>query len=385
MARVLCAADSYPVPLRAVAAHGVGGDPGPWPDAPLDGPRWQGLVAGARAHRLTGPLLAALTSGALPATPDQREEARQQHRCPALRVLALEQWLTSSVDALAADGIASRVLKGAAVAHLDHPDPGLRTYVDVDLLVRPADVDAAVRTLARQGMHRTLAEPRPGFDRRFDKGITLRGGIGAELDLHRTFVLGPWGLRVDLEALWRDGEPFTLAGRPVTALAFVHRWIHACYHAALGDWPLRLGSLRDVAVMLPRAERVSGDVLAAARGWGVEAVVAAAVDDTVRLLGLPSDGRPLLAWAAGYAPTRQEENWLALHRTADKTFAAQALATVAALPGIPAKAAYLRALLLPDGRYTTGRHASRTARLRYALREVRRGRRAPSPGPVSER
>jgi hypothetical protein len=37
-------------------------------------------------------------------------------------------------------------------------------------------------------------------------------------------------------------------------------------------------------------------------------------------------------------------------------------------------AAYLRALVLPDPQYVTGRHRSRLVRFGYAIREARRGR-----------
>ena len=73
-------------------------------------------------------------------------------------------------------------------------------------------------------------------------------------------------------------------------------------------------------------------------------------------------------------PTRRELAWLRLHTHPDKTFAAQALATVRVLPGWRDKAAYLRALIFPDGTYVADRHSSAFGRFWYALREVRRGR-----------
>jgi hypothetical protein len=263
------------------------------------------------------------------------------------------------------------VLKGSAYAHLDYPEPALRSFVDLDLLFRPADIALAVSTLESAGFARTLAEPRPGFDERFDKGTTLRSPAGFEIDLHRTFVLGPWGVRVDLDALWDAGSPFTVGGRTLTALSAPHRFLHACYHAALGDWPLRLGSLRDVAQLTPATGQEA--LLEPARSWGVQAVVAAAVADSTRLLGLPVAG-PLRTWAAAYTPTRREEHWLALHTREDKTFAAQAVATLPVLPGWRDRAAYLRALVLPDDRYTADRHRSALSRVRYGVREALRGR-----------
>ncbi len=407
MARRLCSPAAYPPALPAIAAYGLPGTRLELPRAPLAPSAWHEVVRGARHHRVTGTLAAAVRDGAMAATAAQRQEAMAEHRTAQLRVLLLERELVAIVRRLSRAGVATRVLKGAAYARLDYPDPGLRSFNDIDLLVRPVDIDRAAATMLAAGYRRTLAEPKPGFDRRFDKGMTLVPQAGYELDVHRTFVLGPWGVLVNLDELWRDvGEPLTVAGQAMTALSLPYRLLHACYHAALGDWPLRLGSLRDVAELL-RMER-SGDVdrdgvsddavsddgvsdgavsddtdrgvatpvrdarTIAAR-WGVEAVVAAAIADTTRLLGLPATGA-LSSWARDYAPSRRDEAWLALHTHENKTFAAQALATVRMLPRWRDKLAYVHALALPDRDYTDGRHPSRLRRFSYALRQARQGR-----------
>lgn len=274
--------------------------------------------------------------------------------------------LEQTLVRVAAHAPEMRVLKGSAYANLDYPDPARRSFIDLDLLFRADDFTKAVESLTTLGYQRILAEPRPGFDARFDKGTTLRDN-GMELDLHRTFVLGPWGRLVNTDELWATSEPFTVNGVTMHALSAPHRFLHACYHAALGDWPLRLGSLRDVAQLLPSAS------LPMAQAWGVQAVVAAAVADATRLLGL-RETTPIQRWAVAYTPTPREEQWLALHTNEDKTFAAQALATLPTLRGIREKAAYLRALLLPDHRYTAGRHHSTLARLRFGVREAIRGK-----------
>jgi hypothetical protein len=366
VARRLCDEDSYSAPLLAVAGHGLPGTTRPFPQAPLADDTWATLLTAAKANRVLGQLRAAVDTGRLPVTDEQRRQARGAHRAVLLRVLSLEQHLVSLRGVL--DGIDWRVLKGSAYAHLDYPEPALRSFIDLDLLFRPADIERAVAVLADAGFTRTLAEPRPGFDRRFDKGTTLRGN-GFEIDLHRTFVLGPWGVRVNLDELWDEGAEFTVGGRTLVALSAPNRFLHACYHAALGDWPLRLGSLRDVAQLLPD----SLDALGRARAWGVQAVVAAAVADSTRLLGLPV-ASPLQEWAMAYVPTRREEHWLGLHTQTGKTFAAQAVATLPELPGLRDKAAYLRALVMPDSRYTAGRHASALSRFRFGVREALRGR-----------
>lgn len=368
MTRRLCGEDSYRAPLLAIAAFGLTGSR-PFPTVPLTDEVWTALLTSARRHRLLGHLRAAVTAGALPATDAQAEQIKAIHKALQLRVLSLESELVRVTDRLTDAGLATRVLKGSAYAHLDYPDPAARSFIDLDLLFRPAEFDAAVRVLTAAGFTRVLAEPRPGFDRRFDKGTTLRAR-GVELDLHRTFVLGPWGVLVDIDTLWASDEPFEVGGRTLRALSRPNRFLHACYHAALGDWPLRLGSLRDVAQLLPPDEPA---LVRQATEWGVQAVVAAAVADSTRLLGLSPAGH-LRSWAADYVPTRREESWLALHTHEGKTFAAQAMATLPVLPGLRDKAAYLRALVLPDSDYTDGRHDSALSRFRFGVREALRGR-----------
>jgi Uncharacterised nucleotidyltransferase len=369
VARRLCSESSYQAALLAVAGHRLPDATRPFPSQPLSEGTWSALLSAADDHRVLGLLRSSVDSGALPVTAEQRAEARNAHRARLLRVLSLEQQLVSVTSLLTKAGVATRVLKGSAYAHLDYPDPALRSFIDLDLLFRPEDIATAVRVLESAGLNRILAEPRPGFDRRFDKGTTLRGP-DFEIDLHRTFVLGPWGIRLDLDALWASAEPFTIGGHTLHALSAPNRFLHACYHAALGDWPLRLGSLRDVAELHPKNEPA---MIAIATKWGVQAVVAAAVADSTRLLGLPRTGE-LRTWAAAYVPTRREERWLNLHTQDNKTFAAQAIATLPVLPGLRNKAAYVRALLLPDSSYTADRHRSTLSRIGFGVREALKGR-----------
>lgn len=375
MGRRLCAESEYPVALLAAAAYRLPGTDRAFPAEPVPAREWPALLAAARKHRMTGLLTTAISAGAFPATGQQAREVRSAHATNQMRVLALEHELLGILDLLGAAAIDVRVLKGTAVAHLDYPDPALRSFNDLDILVRADDIDRTVEVLGTAGFERTLAEPRPGFDRRFDKGMTLRPPAGYELDLHRTFVLGPWGRRVDLDTVWDGGQEFFIGGRGVQALSLPNRFMHACYHAALGDWPLRLGSLRDVAEMLRTLDDDPAPVRRLAADWGAEAVMAAAVADTVRLLGIKMPGA-LSRWAVAYVPDAREESWLGLHTTPDKTFAAQAVATLRVLPWRD-KPAYLRALVFPDATYTADRHRSVLSRFGYALREVRKGTPAP--------
>jgi hypothetical protein len=287
-------------------------------------------------------------------------------------VMRLEQELLDVVDMLTASSVEIRVLKGSAVAHLDYPDPALRSFIDVDVLVRSEQIDRAVELFTGIGFQRLHPQPRPGFDRRFGKGTTFLSPAGYELDLHRTFVQGPWGVLINLDDLWDDGEEFNVAGRTLRALSRPTRFMHACYHAALGDWPPRLSSLRDIAQMLLVTGQNERDLRALTASWGAEAVLAVAVSDAWSLLSI-AESTATSVWARVHLPTARDEARLAVYRHGRRTSTAQVVSALPAISRLRDKAAFLHALMLPEAQYREGRHASAIARFRHGIAEARRG------------
>ena len=332
---------------RALAGHGLAGATGSWPSGPLSREEWSALLHDVRAQRLSGLLVEALASGALPSTVAQRDEASEVHFSRMCGVLLLESSTLQLLHALDEVGVETRVLKGSAVAHLDYPDPSLRPFADVDLLVRSCQVDLAVRVLTSLDHVRHSVEPRPGFDRRFGKGATFSSPNGHEVDLHRTFVMGPYGLRLRLDDLWERSATFSLAGRPVAALDPECRFLHACYHAALGDPVPRLVPLRDVAQMVLNGGLDLDRVTALTRSWQAEPVVARAVRLTWEWLQI-GDLTALSTWAQRYVVSPRAEKDLAVYLDEDsRSYAAMSVAAFAALPSAKDRASLALALALP--------------------------------------
>lgn len=368
-----CLEKLYPEPLLAVASYGLAASSRVLPTRPIAEEAWLAVLESARRNRLTGLLCAAVEDGSLPATHEQMGQARQLQVSAMAWVMRLEHELLAVVDLLTASGVDVRVLKGSAVAHLDYPDPALRSFIDLDVLLRSEQIDRAVGLLTGAGFQRRHPQPRPGFDRRFSKGTTFLSPAGYELDLHRTFVQGPWGLLMDLDDLWDAGEEFEVAGRRIRALSRPARSLHACYHAALGDWPPRLSSLRDVAQMLLVSGQDDRALRALAAHWEAEAVLAVAVSDAWSILGV-AESTAASIWAQGYLPKGRDEARLAVYRHGQRTSTAQAVSALSAISGLRDKAAFVRALVLPEVHYIHGRHSSAIARFRYGLAEARRGR-----------
>jgi hypothetical protein len=355
--------------LPAVAAHGLAGTLLEMPTSPLSDAEFLHLHAGVRDHKLSGHFWAAIRDGFLPVTPWQRERALDGHTRALAGVLQLEDLLLASVGSLREAGVNVRVLKGAALSHLDYPELGVRTYGDLDLLVQGSCFDAAVDALSGAGVRRRFPPPRPGFDQRFGKGACLVTASGLEIDLHRSLAIGPFGERLDLDTLWGTGEHFEVASVDLEALPLEARVLHACYHCVLGDRWTRLTPLRDVAQLLltkpvdwARLQRLI-DVNEA------HAVVATAVDRAWRLLGI-ADVLRISAWAAGYRPPPRTLSDLAAYRPGS-TYAARSVATVRAIPTYPEKAQYVATMVWPARSYLGDRHTGYSARLRRAVFEYR--------------
>lgn len=189
---------------RTAAAVGLQGSALRFPSEPLTAPAWSQLLSEAQFHRVVGLLAAAVHEGQLAAGPDQVEEVRRAHAAAMEVCLSLDADLLSAATILDDAGVEHRVLKGSAFAHLDYPDPSLRVYADVDLLVRSQRFDDAVAALTEAAYERRYQQVRAGFDRRFGKGASFTGSAHRGLDLHRTFVMA------------RTGCPSssTMSGRP---------------------------------------------------------------------------------------------------------------------------------------------------------------------------
>lgn len=356
----------------AVAGFGLPGCVSEWPTAPLQGEEWRELLRLLRRQRLSGLAVDAAAGGALCLTEAQHDQLLELHQRAVCGALILEAGLLTVTDELAAAGVESRVLKGAAVAQLDYRDPAQRLFGDVDLLVRGEQFDEAVAALTAAGHARRFPQPRPGFDRRFSKGASFYAKGGFEIDLHRTFVMGPFGLLVDLDDVWSTSSSFTLGGRTLTALSPEHRFLHACYHSALGDVRPRLVPMRDVVEMLLRGRLDMALVRDRMPSWQAQPVVARAVALAWATLNV-ADIIAISAWAAGYSFSAQEKRFLGVYLDPGGSYAAKELAALSALPGFRDKISFLRALALPRRDYLEGRHAGRLHRLRRAAAAARRG------------
>jgi hypothetical protein len=323
----------------------------------LKGAAWPPILAALQGRRLTGLAVAAADAGMLFLSDEQWAQLLERHRSAMIGAISIERTMIRVVHALETGGIEVVVLKGAALAHTIYPDPSWRPFGDVDLLVHTRDWRRACAVLAELGFRRYLPEPRKGFDERFGKAATHVSEDGIEVDLHRTLVLGPFGLWLDPEQLFESTAPFSLAGRSFNRLGDTHLLLHACMHASLGFRPPLPIPVRDVAEVALRRPVDWAAVDRLASAWRMRAVVQHA-------FGVASD-RLDVRWPPGAElvltgqADRRERRALAAYTTDRRDRGGMALATLQAVRGSKAKIAFLRSMLLPRGEFLAARAGDR--------------------------
>lgn len=203
------------------------------------------LARAAAFHGVSGYVhraLAALDGAAAPA-PDPLEAAYHGALRDHLRTMGDLAALAPALDA----AVEWAVLKGPVLALLLHEQPGLRRYGDLDLLVRPASLPAALAALERCGA-------RPAGD---DWGVLRRDGVGevalvlpsgTVVDLHWDVVNEARVRRAfDLPAglLLQRARRVDIGGVGVRTLDPADTLLHLCLHACLSGGE-RLVWLKDV-------------------------------------------------------------------------------------------------------------------------------------------
>ena len=170
------------------------------------------------------------------------------YRDSAKRSLIFTAKLLALLDAFAAEGIAVVPLKGPALAESLYPDPVLRPFSDLDLLVREQDVPAALRVLTREGysLGAHLARLPMHTLLRLQFEVLLRQEQMAPVDLQWAIGTVDYPFCFDMEILWRSLGRSRIAGREVPSLSPESLLLFLCVHGTKHLWS-RLQWLGDVA------------------------------------------------------------------------------------------------------------------------------------------
>jgi hypothetical protein len=246
---------------------------------------WAGLVEAAAGHGVAPRVWQAVAAAGRSSVPEAEGLFGEAQRSALRRARALAD-LRAVGEALAREGVVPTVVKGPALAELGYRQPGDRSYDDLDVLVEPAELGAALSALEQAGFV-SLDRNWPAMHRLQVGQVRLRAPSGGVLDLH-WHLLNEVRLRSSFRLdrpFWEAGlTPAHIAGVPVTVLDRAATIVHVAVHAALSgghrmvwlqdlnelthdeylDWTAvtdlaaATGTGVPVAVMLARAQRMLG-------------------------------------------------------------------------------------------------------------------------------
>jgi Uncharacterised nucleotidyltransferase len=359
---------------RALASIAGFGCPGSreFPDSPLDATAWTTVWARLGTERLVGLAQGAIEAG-FPVTGEQRSDVQTAAEAQAIDCFRLEALLVGLARLFADRAIDWRLVKGPSVARRFYPRIEWRPFGDIDVVVRAEHWDAAAGLLTEMGCARRFDEPRPGFTSRFGKGACFVTPDNYEIDLHRTFVAGPHGLRFDPSVLFDEPDRVELFGMTIMTTSPALTAVHVAMHAMLGSPEPRLLPLRDLVQVVGSGVSVD-ELLATATSLGARLPLARAVVTATSALQVSTDPA-LTRWASSYRPTPHEQRAFEVYRARDRRYSRQALAGLRALPDWRSRAAYASALALPQRSYLARRRQS-LARRAIVSAQLLRGRRA---------
>jgi hypothetical protein len=287
--------------LRHLSSWGLVGGP----TEPIDLVGIEGLAALAEQHRVTGMVLAAIDDGATTDAPAALvDDLADRHLRLLQQSLMAEADLVFVAQLFKSAGIEFRVLKGLATAHLDYPDPGLRLTSDVDLLVRRGQLDAATEVL-RPYVDWELSYPDRSakWAARYGKDRTLKLRDGSWIDLHQMLVAGYWGLVLDHDQFFDQGEQYSIAGTEMTALSSEHRLLHVLLHSGYSH-VVKIQSFRDVVVLSARSVPSAAELAARRENQTIIGLLARGAQRTCELLDVDESWS---SWASHVMPGWREQ------------------------------------------------------------------------------
>jgi hypothetical protein len=215
-------------------------------DAGVD---WEQVVRLAEHHRVV-PLLYHSVRGLAGNVPAAMlEDLRRRYENNARRNLKFTAELFRILDSLDAHGIASIPYKGPLLAESVYGDLGLRSFSDLDILVRRSDVPRAQTVVEELGyassLSLTSAEERAylatGYEYTFD-GPAGRNMLELQWDIVPRF----YAVDFDCGQFFARAGSASVGGRTVRAFSREDLLLTLCVHAAKHAW-MRLCWLRDIA------------------------------------------------------------------------------------------------------------------------------------------
>jgi putative nucleotidyltransferase-like protein len=253
---------------------------------------WSGLLDLAEEHGVQGVLANRLEEVSFAGVPaDAREKLQSRMRAQHLFTLAMTAELFGILQAFSVAHLQSVLVKGPVISLLAYGDPAVRSYVDLDLLVRHSDIQSASQRMLELGFRADIPESAIRAGKIPGEYLFRRPGTHRIIELHTEETFRYYPKPMPIEALFSNSRKVLLDGREVPALSLEDEFVLNCIHGAKHFWE-SLMWVSDVAAIVDKhpeldwqkAQRAAADV-------GAERMLIVAVQLAASLLRVtPSIG-----------------------------------------------------------------------------------------------
>ncbi len=261
---------------------------------------------------------------------------------------------------LAEAGLATVVLKGAALGDTLYGNSALRPMTDLDLLLHEQDVAAAIDVLHQRGYRSAGAEVRPGHALDFENEVVVRsaGTPSLAVELHWHLLDSPFYQdRLNERWFWDTARPARVAESDALVLGLEATLLHLSAHYVLHHRAQGMRWIGDIAgLVATRGPDIDWQLLLARATefklvFSIQVVLRQLVDDWKA--AIPPD----VMQAAMRLPVSDEERQVVQWLQAEQRPVVQRfLVDLASMTGWRKRASFLWANLFPSPSYMQERY-----------------------------
>lgn len=236
----------------------------------LPGIAWPRLLVLALEHGVLGQLAGCLGDGdASGVPPEIKRGLFERGRAQNFQTLRLTGELFRVLELFNQNEVRALVIKGPVLAVEAYADPGMRSYGDLDLLVRQRDIPRATELLIRSGYQPAISLGAIRAGKIPGQYLFCKPDAKLLVELHNDLTLRYFPRPLPIEDLFARQIRVRVDAQEVPAPSLEDHLVLICVHGAKHFWE-RLNWIADVAGLISRQPRIDWE-RASASAKAVEA------------------------------------------------------------------------------------------------------------------
>ena len=222
----------------------------------VDSPR---LIILGQEHGAIGHLASGLSSlGQTAVPPEIKLALLDRQRAQNFLTLRLTAELFRLLEQFTAKNISALTVKGPVLAMQAYGDPAMRSYGDLDLLVRQRDIRRATEAMLASGYQPRISLSEIDAGKIPGQYLFYKPDSNLIVELHNDFTLRYFPRRLPIEACFARQIRVHLDNHEVPTLAVEDELVLVCIHGAKHFWE-RLSWIADVAALVTRQTGIDWD------------------------------------------------------------------------------------------------------------------------------